>query len=132
MSLTEELRSCARQAGADVFGIASIERFDELPREKHPRVIFPETQSVIVLGRRIPRGALRGVEEGTNFTNYSLYGYDWLDNRFTSLTTYQVGEFLEEYSRLGGTHHSALVLGAHARSLRSFARLAGLGYRLIG
>jgi L-arabinose isomerase len=43
-----------------------------------------------------------------------------------------VAEFLEEYSRLGGTHHSALVLGAHARSLRSFARLAGLGYRLIG
>lgn len=51
---------------------------------------------MIVLGRRVPRGALRGVEEGTNFTNYSLYGYEWLDNRFTSLTTYQVGEFLED------------------------------------
>lgn len=97
MSLTEELRAFARQAGADVFGIANIERFDELPADKHPQAIFPEARSVVVLGRRIPRGALRGVEEGTNFTNYSLYGYDWLDNRFTSLTTYQVGEFLEDH-----------------------------------
>jgi L-arabinose isomerase len=43
-----------------------------------------------------------------------------------------VAEFLEEYSRLGGTHHSALVLGAHARSMRAFARLAGLAYRQVG
>lgn len=91
-----ELRAAAEQAGADLFGVANIERFDELPLERHPRAIFPETRSVIVLGRRIPRGALRGVEEGTNFSNYLLYGLDWLDNRFTSLTTIQVAEFLED------------------------------------
>ena len=86
----------ARGAGADLFGIAPVTRFDELPAGKHPRAIFPETRSVIVLGRRIPRGALRGVEEGTNFTNYILYGVDWLDNRFTSLTTIRVAELLED------------------------------------
>jgi len=96
MSLSEELRAFAKEAGADVFGVANVERFDELAPQKHPKAIFPETRSVIVLGRRIPRGALRGVEEGTNFTNYNLYGYDWLDNRFTSLTTFQVAEFLED------------------------------------
>jgi hypothetical protein len=36
------------------------------------------------------------VEEGTNFTNYSLYGSDWLDNRFVALTTFRVTEFLED------------------------------------
>jgi len=92
----EKTRSVAEKAGADVFGVADVGRFDELPPERHPRTIYPETQSVIVLGRRIPRGALRGVEEGTNFTNYILYGVDWLDNRFTSLTTVQVAEFLED------------------------------------
>lgn len=93
---SEELRQVAGQAGADVFGVANIERFDALPAEKHPRTIYPEARSVIVLGRRIPRGALRGVEEGTNFANYLLYGVDWLDNRFVSLTTVQVAEFLED------------------------------------
>lgn len=92
----DELEAFARKAGADVFGVANIERFDELPPERHPRTIFPETKSVIVLGRRITRGTLRGVEEGTNFNDYSLYGYDWLDNRFVAMTTFRVSEFLED------------------------------------
>ncbi|NLW49745.1 MAG: hypothetical protein GXY85_02735 [Candidatus Brocadiaceae bacterium] len=85
----------ARQAGADVIGVAGIDRFDELPEAKHPRAIFPEAQSVIVLGRRIPRGALRGAEEGTNFLNYTLYGAEWLENRFLPMLTFQIAEALE-------------------------------------
>jgi len=43
-----------------------------------------------------------------------------------------VAGFLEEFSRLGGTHHSALVLGRHAEAVAAFARMAGLGCELIG
>ncbi len=92
----KKLKEYARQAGADVIGVANVERFDELSAEKHPLSIFPETKSVIVLGRRITRGTLRGVEEGTNFGNYSMFGYDWLENRFIALTTFTVSEFLED------------------------------------
>jgi epoxyqueuosine reductase len=92
----EELREFAGEAGADVFGVADVGRFDGVPAERHPRSIFPEARSAVVLGRRITRGSLRGVEEGTNFSNYSLYGYEWLDNRFTSLMTFQVAECLED------------------------------------
>jgi L-arabinose isomerase len=35
-------------------------------------------------------------------------------------------EFLEEYSRRGGTHHSALVLGDRAEAIAAFARFAGI------
>ena len=34
--------------------------------------------------------------------------------------------FLEEYSRLGGTHHSALLLGDHTEALGAFAAFAGI------
>ena len=37
-----------------------------------------------------------------------------------------VAEFLEQFSRLGGTHHSALMMGDHRESLALFARLAGM------
>ena len=37
-----------------------------------------------------------------------------------------VAEFLEEYSRHGGTHHSALVFGEKAEAVGAFARFAGL------
>jgi epoxyqueuosine reductase QueG len=94
--LTAAFREHARAAGADLVGIASIDRFDGLPLQHHPSSIFPEAQSVIVMGRRVTRGTLRGVEEGTQFSNYRLYGYDWLDNRFVALTIYRAAEFLED------------------------------------
>ncbi len=37
-----------------------------------------------------------------------------------------VAEFLEKFSRLGGTHHSVLVMGDHGESLGLFGRLAGM------
>ncbi|MCC7519682.1 MAG: hypothetical protein IT578_10925 [Verrucomicrobiae bacterium] len=37
-----------------------------------------------------------------------------------------VPRFLEEYSRRGGTHHAALVLGDRAEAVAAFARFAGI------
>jgi len=91
----EEIKKFAKISGADIFGIANIERFSDLPPERNPLSIFPETKSVIVVGRRIVRGAIRGVEEGTNFMNYQVYGYNWLENRFLALTTYKIASFIE-------------------------------------
>lgn len=96
MLTSKEIKDFAKKNGADLIGIANIERFDELPLEKNPKSIFPEVKSVVVLGRRITRGTLRGVEEGTQFQNYNIYGRDWLSNRFLPMTTYKVAEFLED------------------------------------
>ena len=38
----------------------------------------------------------------------------------------RVETFLEEYSRLGGTHHCAILPGDHTAGLLAFARLAGI------
>ncbi len=91
-----DLTNFAKQARVDMLGVANIERFAELPPEKHPCTIFPETKSVILIGRRITRGTLRGVEEGTNFQTYSQYGCDWLEDRFLALATFQLAEFIED------------------------------------
>ena len=40
-----------------------------------PRYIMPEAKSLIVIGFRVMRGSLRGIEEGTFFSNYSSMGY---------------------------------------------------------
>lgn len=86
----------AKSVKADLVGVAPVERFDELPAEKHPRTIFPEAKSVVVIGRRITRGTLRGVEEGTNFMGYLYYGYNWLNDRFLAMATFQVASWLED------------------------------------
>ena len=60
-----DLIDIAKRNGADLIGVAPIERFDGIIPEGHPNSISPKAKSVIVLGFMIPRGALRGIEEGT-------------------------------------------------------------------
>ncbi len=94
--LTASLRSHAAQIRADLLGIAPVSRFADLPPEHHPASIFPEVRSVLAVGKRITRGSLRGVEEGTQLHAYQAYGRDWLSNRVLAVTTYKVAEFLED------------------------------------
>jgi epoxyqueuosine reductase QueG len=94
--MSKELAKYADSIGIDLLGIAPIGRFDDLPPERHPASVFPEVKSVIVVGKRIVRGALRGTEEGTQFQSYLMYGYHWLDDRFLSITTFKLTEFLED------------------------------------
>lgn len=43
--------------GADLCGIAAIDRFEGAPNDFHPATIFPDCQSVVVLAKRLPKGA---------------------------------------------------------------------------
>ncbi len=43
-----------------------------------------------------------------------------------------VQDFLAAYSRAGGTHHSALVLGDHAEAIAAFGRMSGCAVVRIG
>ena len=94
-SLKQRLIQTAKAAGADIVGIAGIDRFDGVAPNHHPLSIYPETRSVIVMAKRLVRGALRGVEEGTQFSSYGSYGYGWLD-QFLALAIFQTAAFLED------------------------------------
>lgn len=94
---SQEIKKLAKEKGADLVGIAPIELFKDLPKEENPLSIAPECKSVIVIARRILRGSIRGVEEGTNFnTTYMFFGYETMENAFLSRTTYDVVCQIEE------------------------------------
>ena len=79
IGLTEAVKKVALQAGADLAGIASIDRFDNAPEGLHPRQIFGKTQSVIALGCRMLRGALKTIEEGNYWQAYNCDSYQYLN-----------------------------------------------------
>ncbi len=96
-TLTDVYKGYARQVGADLVGIAARKHFESVPADQNPAAVFPQYKAVIVLGRRIARGSLRGVEEGTNFhSTYSCFGLNWLEDQFLSQTTYNVNIRIEE------------------------------------
>lgn len=93
--LKKDLKNYAESIGVDLIGFASQKRFEGVVPEENPFTIFPEGKTVILLGKRITRGSLRGVEEGTNFGDYNLFGSSWLDDNFNSLMCYEITRYLE-------------------------------------
>ncbi len=91
-----QIKDYARRLGADVVGIAPIERFEGAPVQMDPRQIMPEARSVIAMGFRVMRGSLRGIEEGTFFSNYSSMGYGGLTYLYIPLVVINLCKFIED------------------------------------
>ncbi|NUP99986.1 MAG: hypothetical protein HUU35_09040 [Armatimonadetes bacterium] len=75
MLKSADVKQYALDCGADIVGIASMDRFEGAPKQMDPRYIFPDAKAMVVMGFRILRGCLRGIEEGTFFSAYAGMGY---------------------------------------------------------
>ncbi|MGI5878025.1 MAG: hypothetical protein ACOX7W_05395 [Christensenellales bacterium] len=90
------VKQLAKRCGADIVGIASMDRFEGAPPQFDPRFIMPKAKSLIVCGFRIMRGSFRGVEEGTLFTNYSAMGYGFINQHVMPLNARYVAAAIED------------------------------------
>ena len=100
MELTKQaVQEFAKSIGIDLVGFAARDRFEGLPANENPFSIAPEGKTVIVLGKRITRGTLRGVEEGTNFGDCSLFGMEWLDKDYNAEGCYNLVRFIEDFGK---------------------------------
>jgi epoxyqueuosine reductase QueG len=57
-SLTQELKNLAHQEGADLLGVASVDRFQEAPKMTHPNGILPDAKAVAVIAVKYPDAAI--------------------------------------------------------------------------
>ena len=58
MITKDKIKEIAFASGADLFGIASIDRFEKAPDGFHPRDIYPKTETVLALAIQLPTEAL--------------------------------------------------------------------------
>ncbi len=56
MSISNEIKKLVFDLGADLCGIASVERFYNAPEGFHPKDLFPNSKSVIVFAKKLPEG----------------------------------------------------------------------------
>jgi len=91
------VKAYARECGADLVGIGSMDRFEGAPLQSDPRHIFPDAKSIIGLGFRIHRGLLRGIEEGTYFAGYAGMGYANINDVYAPMVLREVGNWLEDH-----------------------------------
>ncbi|MBL7038514.1 MAG: hypothetical protein ISR77_07770 [Pirellulaceae bacterium] len=58
LDLAEKVKSLARRRGADIVGIANVERWEHAPLKLSPQGLLPEARSVIVIGGHVPDSCL--------------------------------------------------------------------------
>ncbi|NLF93932.1 MAG: hypothetical protein GX564_08590 [Oligosphaeraceae bacterium] len=92
----EQVKRWALEFGADSVGIGNIERWEGAPLQMDPRQIMPECKSIIGMAFRVERGSLRGIEEGTYFSNYSAMGYGGLTYLYIPMTVINLSKAIED------------------------------------
>ncbi len=77
--LTREIKKATLSMGADMVGIASIDRFENAPSETHPSTYLPSARAVISVAIKIPHGVCDVwgdyTQEGKTISPYLFYGY---------------------------------------------------------
>ncbi|MEW6547691.1 MAG: hypothetical protein AB1446_12385 [Bacillota bacterium] len=91
MSLTQEMKQYLKSLGADLVGVAPVERFEGAPRR--PEEILPGARSVVVIGLRIPLASVDAWKK--LMKSYQVYGHGWL-NFHLSFMEYHLAQFLED------------------------------------
>jgi len=91
-----DVKKLALQFGADLVSIGSIDRWDGAPIQMDPRQIMPEARSIVAMAFRVMRGSLRGIEEGTYFSNYSAMGYGGITYLYMPLTVINLARAIED------------------------------------
>jgi len=97
MLTSKMVKEAALEMGADLCGIGSMDRYEGAPKQQDPRYIFPEAKSCISLAFRIPRGYLRGIEEGTHFVTYTAMGYAGLNRVYMPNVQRELTCFIEDF-----------------------------------
>jgi len=108
MLTADNVKKLARTLGADAVGVGNIERWEGAPTQMDPRQIMPEARSVIAMAFRVMRGSLRGIEEGTFFSNYSAMGYGGITYLYMPMTVINLCKAIEDegYEALPMGHQS--------------------------
>ena len=99
MITSQEIKAMAKRMGADIVGIGSIDRWSTAPIQMDPKQIMPKAKSIIALGFRVLRGSLRGIEEGTYFSNYSAMGYGGITYLYMPMTVINLSKMIEDVER---------------------------------
>ena len=86
----DKIKGFVKRKGADVVGIAPVERFEKAPKGFNPRDVMSDAQSVIVIGKYFPIGVLNGKSRAAITRVYeNLFGA--LDN-----CAYELSCFIEK------------------------------------
>ena len=95
MLTSEMIKEKARAYGADLCGIAPIERFADLPIQRDPKSILPEAKTVLGFGFRVPKGLYYCMDKKTQYNNYTNLGVKYIDEELSEIFLLKMARIIE-------------------------------------
>lgn len=91
MITKDEIKKMAFDNGVDLFGVASVDRFDMAPEGFHPKDIYSKAETVIVFAIQLPTETLYA-ENPIPFTHVNTLGMQKMDS-----ITYNISAELDKF-----------------------------------
>lgn len=95
MLTSKTIKEKAKAFGADLCGIASIDRFEGVDPQRDPKSILPDATCVIGFGFRVPKGLYYCMEHKTQFNNYTSLGVKYIDEEFSEIFLLKMASLIE-------------------------------------
>ena len=95
-TLTKDVKKRAKDLGADLVGVASIERFEGAPKKFHPLTLLPKAKSIVSVAVRIPHGVLIPQKALVENYQYQIFGYGFLSHIRLNWIIFELARFLED------------------------------------
>ena len=121
----KEIKKLCRSFGADLVGVASVERFVNAPKGYHPTDVMPTAKSVISLGMVLPKDILE--QDIRTYTDIRNEAVKKMDKVAADVAAELKGL---KYKAVSIVSLSGKFVDGHFRSrvsLKHAAELAGLG-----
>lgn len=96
MLTTEQIVAKAKELGAAVCGVGTLDLFEGENAQRDPRMILPKAKCIIGFGFPVPKGLYRTMEEGNQFYTYTTVGVKYIDEEFFEIFLFKIGSMIED------------------------------------
>lgn len=96
MLTSEYIKEKAKEYGASVCGVGSLDIFEgEIP-ERNPKLILPNAKTIIGFGFAVPKGLYETLGRQTQVYNYTQIGVSCIDTEFSEVFLFKMGRIIED------------------------------------
>ncbi len=95
MLTASDIKAKAKELGATVCGIGSLDLFENEDIQRDPKMILPNAKCIIGFGFAVPKGLYMTMDIGSQYYTYTSMGVKYIDEEMTEIFLLKIGGMIE-------------------------------------
>ncbi len=92
----EYIKQKAKELGADICGIGSLDLFEGEDIQRDPKMILPNAKCIIGFGFAVPKGLYMTMDIGSQYYTYTSMGVKYIDEEMAEIFLLKMGGIIED------------------------------------